>query len=183
MYLDEVLVKFRRHPESATVLSLKDMSFVADSFRLFEQYAQYVNEPGKTPELVHAPLMEGLVRKVNNAIYDRKIDLSGVIRARTADGGGEAGLDFEKIAFQFLVYASQLKLQLEEQERLLKKKDEELKKLARVHTDIQGEGSGPESHSQLQEELTDLNRQLNELKNSSSWRITQPLRWLARTLQ
>jgi glycosyltransferase involved in cell wall biosynthesis len=174
MYLNEVLVKFRRHADSATVTSLKDMSFVADALRLAEKYEHLVeaNDGETTP--VRKALIEGLIRKVNNAVHDRKINLKIMPGATTASGGNEVGLNYEKMACELLLYAAAAKMQLEDGQRSLKKAEKQLADQRADQTLVLG---------QKEQELRLLKEQMNDLKNSSSWRITQPIRWLGRVLQ
>lgn len=173
MYLDEVLVKFRRHGNSATVASLKDMSFFADALRLAEKYEHY-DLPGEKEEApVRTALIEGLVRKVNNAVYDRKIALKIASKAATTENGSDEGLNYERMACELLLYASNVKMQLEETQR----------SIARIEQQMANDTNHEKvTRARLENELNTLNQQLNDLKNSSSWRITQPIRWLGRVL-
>jgi glycosyltransferase involved in cell wall biosynthesis len=171
IYLDHVLVKFRRHAESVTVTSLKDMSFVADAFRLAEKYANLLDEPGKKRTLVNNALMEGLMRKVNNAIHDRKIDFSNLLAASTPNGDD---VNYERIAYHLLFYAAQLKMELSEIPRLLKEKQDPESK--------QQLNYSQQSYLELENRANNLARELEELRSSSSWKITQPLRWFRKAL-
>ncbi len=164
MYLDEALVRFRRHSESVTALALKNMSFVSDAFRLSQTFGHYLTEGGSSRPLIRHKLIENVIRKVNNAIYDRKIEYTAPDIADTTSGGTSEALDFEQIAYELLFYAAETKMQLEKTEHRLKQKEADLN--GRNNTD---------------NEIGALKQQLIALKASKSWRITQPFRWLRKT--
>jgi glycosyltransferase involved in cell wall biosynthesis len=157
LFLNEVLIAFRRHSQSATVTMLKDMSFVSDSFRLYYRYRDLLqDEQGKVP-LVHKPLIEGLIRKVNNAVYDRKIDFDETVADNLLKTS--APLDFKLPAYQLLLYAAEL--------------HHELEKL---------KAQSGQKAAELKQELQEKNRMLEQLQESSSWRLTEPLRRLKKGL-
>jgi len=174
MYLDEVLVKFRRHAQSVTITALADLSFVFDACKLAEKYARYLVSD-QTDPIMHRGLVEGLIRKVNNAIHERKIDFSQIMRKGIAgNGNSKQQLDFEKFAYQFLFYAAEAKMQMEQNYHSFKRREDTL----------QGELTEAKAlRKQLEHEIDQLGRQLNDLQNSSSWKITQPLRWLNKSFK
>jgi glycosyltransferase involved in cell wall biosynthesis len=174
MYLDEVLVNFRRHGNSATVASLKDMSFVADALRLAEKYEHNEHSAGENEMPVRKAFIEGLIRKVNNAVYDRKIQLKIASSPATAHSGNDEDLNYERMACELLLYASNIKMQLEEAQATVRRIEQQTANETTREKQIQ---------TQLESEIKLLKQQMNDLKNSSSWRITQPIRWLGRVLQ
>jgi len=185
MYLDEVLVSFRRHGESATVTMLKDMSFVSDSFNLMNKYGHYLkDQEGKVP-IVHKPLMEGLIRKVNNAVHDRKISFDDAIASSAAGKGdnrnGSTSLNFELPAYQLLLYAANLSFELEslkrEQSQKIADYPARIEELERRIAQMEKEREGLESR------LTSVNDQLKDLYSSKSWRLTEALRRLKNTFK
>lgn len=175
MYLDRPLVKFRRHGDSATVTSLKDMSFFADSLRLYQKFEAY-SSPLETQSgtLVRESLIENLIRKVNNAVYDRKIQLTISSKDATIGDGSLDKLDYERMACELLLYASQTKMQLEDKQRQLKKLEQEAVERTAHENSAKG---------QMESELVTIKKQLDDLHKSNSWRLTQPIRWLSRVLQ
>lgn len=175
MYLDEVLVKFRRHGDSATVTSLKDMSFVADTLRLTEKFASYEEEERiEEPILVRGALIEGLIKKVNNAVYDRKLELNIKSLGSTAGSAKDEDLRYERLACELLFYAAKTKMQMEEVERKLRRQEQAM---------ASQNGEEKSKAQMLESELKVLKEQLADLKQSRSWKITQPIRWLGRVLQ
>jgi len=183
MYLDEVLVSFRRHGESATVTMLKDMSFVSDSFNLMNKYGHYLkDQDGKVP-LVHKPLMEGLIRKVNNAVHDRKISFEDAITGSAAGKASErnGGLSFELPAYQLLLYAAELSFELENFKREQSHQNNEnparVEELERRIAQMEKEREALESRS------TSMSEELQELYNSKSWRLTEALRRLKKSFK
>lgn len=175
LYLNEVLVRFRRHAESVTVTALKDMSFVTDSVRLANKYEHYLVEAGQTtPPAVRNALIEGLIRKVNNAIYDRKIQFKMARNSGTAVDASNDAVDFEKIAYEFLLYSAQTKMRLEQAQHLLAGKDDQLRKQLELREHLESQ------RSQLEAQIWELKQQLIDSQRSNSWKIIQPLRWLVR---
>jgi glycosyltransferase involved in cell wall biosynthesis len=183
MYLDEVLVSFRRHGESATVTMLKDMSFVSDSFNLMNKYGRYLkDQDGKVP-IVHKPLMEGLIRKVNNAVHDRKISFEDAIAGSAAGKVSErnGGLSFELPAYQLLLYAANLSFELEglrrEQSQNSSDYPARIQELERRIAQMEKE------REVLESRLTSVNDSLKDLYSSKSWRLTEALRRLKNTFK
>jgi glycosyltransferase involved in cell wall biosynthesis len=175
MYLDRPLVKFRRHGDSATVSSLKDMSFLADALRLCQKFESYSLPPtAQSGTPVRESLIEGLIRKVNNAVYDRKIELTIASHSATTGNGNADKLDYERMACELLLYASQTKMELEEEQRSVKRAEQEL---------IEQTSREKLAKSQVERELASAKQKLHDLQNSNSWRLTQPIRWLSRVLQ
>ncbi|PWT95037.1 MAG: hypothetical protein C5B53_12005 [Candidatus Melainabacteria bacterium] len=175
MYLDRALVKFRRHGDSATVTSLKDMSFLADALRLAQTYESYGSVPEAQPGTpVRENLIENLIRKVNNAVYDRKIELTIASNAATTNNGSSDQLDYERMACELLLYASRTKMQLEEEQRLLNRMEQESRERLARQKQVEAQSEG---------ELAAIKQQLHDLQNSNSWRLTQPIRWISRVLQ
>ena len=117
-YLSEPLVKFRRHPGSVTVGALKDLSFVSDPFKIAKRYTHFLAEAGENAPVVHKPLILGLIRKVNNAIHERKVNFDAVLQKQATKENAlkndEADLDYKLIAYQFLLYASDLQMQMDQ---------------------------------------------------------------------
>jgi glycosyltransferase involved in cell wall biosynthesis len=159
LYLNEVLVEFRRHGESATVAMLKDMSFVSDSFKLLNKYRYYLKDEDGNIPLVHKPLMEGLMRKVNNAIHDRKIAFDDAIVCGTTSNTNSSP-DFQAAAYQLLLYAAELHHELETHQAQNLQKTEDLER-----------------------RLASLDAVVGQLYGSSSWRLTEPLRRLKKTFK
>jgi len=185
LYLDEVLVSFRRHGSSATVTMLKDMSFVSDSFNLMKKYQHYLNdENGKAP-LVHKPLMQGLTRKVNNAVHDRNLSFEDAITGNAVNTpNGNAitpKLDFTLPAYQILLYASDLSYELDHLKREQMHKNSELvnknEQLERRIAAMEKEREALESRLRSVDDL------LKDLHASKSWRLTAALRKLKNTFR
>jgi glycosyltransferase involved in cell wall biosynthesis len=185
LYLDEVLVSFRRHGESATVTMLKDMSFVSDSFNLMNKYRHFIKDPdGKVP-LVHKPLMEGLIRKVNNAVHDRNISfedaITGNAEGRSDARSNSAPLNFELPAYQLLLYAADLSYELDTFKR---EHTEKMNESVRRSDQLERRIAAMEKEREaLESRLTSVNDVLKELYSSKSWRLTEALRRLKNTFR
>ncbi len=176
-YLSEPLVKFRRHPGSVTVGALRDLSFVSDPFKIAKRYDQLLAEPGEVPKAVHTPLVQGLIRKVNNAIHERKVNFDAVLQEQASKAKGDEGnsddLDYKLIAYQFLLYAADLQMR---HDQLLLDYDR-----------LADETRCKQSHLSQERDryIADANQweqAHQEITNSFSWRITKPLRQLMKTI-
>jgi glycosyltransferase involved in cell wall biosynthesis len=177
-YLSEPLVKFRRHPGSVTVGALRDLSFFSDPFRIAKRYTKLMAEPGEIQPAVHKPLILGLIRKVNNAIHERKVNFDEVLRAQVANAklsdSDNSDLDYKLIAYQFLLYAADLQMQFEQ--------------LVVDHDRLVDDTRSKQSH--LTEErdryIADANQWAEAhqaVTNSYSWRITEPLRKIMKSMR
>jgi len=185
LYLNEVLVSFRRHGQSATVTMLKDMSFVSDSFNLMNKYRRFVqDENGKAP-LVHRPLMEGLVRKVNNAVHDRNLSfddaITGDTRTKSPGSATTPPLDFELPAYQLLLYASDLSYELDRIKReQTHKSSDALQKTEQLERRI---AAMEKEREALESRLRSVDNVLKNVYASKSWRLTEALRKLKNTFR
>jgi glycosyltransferase involved in cell wall biosynthesis len=174
-YLSEPLVKFRRHPGSVTVGALKDLSFVSDPFKIAQRYARFLAEPGEVNPVVHKPLIQGLIRKVNNAIHERKVNFDAVLQYQSAKGEADgADLDYKLIAYQFLLYASDLQMQLDQ--------------LTVNYDRLADDTRSKQTHLSKERDryIADANHWAQahqQVTNSYSWRITEPLRKLMKTIR
>lgn len=177
-YLCEPLVKFRRHPGSVTVGALRDLSFVSDPFKIAQRYTQFLSEPGEVLAAVHKPLIQGLIRKVNNAIHERKVNFEAVLQEQLSnDKGSEkesAALDYRLIAYQFLLYASDLQMQLDQ---LVVKNDRLLDDMRSKQRCLSQER---DRHIADAKQWAELHQKIT---SSYSWRITEPLRKLMKTIR
>jgi glycosyltransferase involved in cell wall biosynthesis len=181
-YLNEVLVNFRRHGESATVTMLKDMSFVSDAFKLFNKYRSYLKDAeGKVP-LVHKPVLENLVKKVNNALYDRKLLLDEAVFTPKSDQE-DGVLDFKYPAYQLLLYASELRMELDSLHAQSIAKHAEQIEQAKLCEKLEKRiASFDAERVELAEKISQLNELVEQLYASKSWKLTEPLRKFKRTL-
>ena len=181
-YLNEVLVNFRRHGESATVTMLKDMSFVSDAFKLFNKYRSYLKDAeGKIP-LVHKPVLENLIKKVNNALHDRKLELDQDVFTLSSEQDNGA-LDFKYPAYQLLLYASELRMDLDSMHAQSIAKHAEHIEQAKLCEKLEKRIASIDAERlELAGKISQLNELVEQLYSSKSWKLTEPLRKFKKTL-
>jgi len=189
LYFNEPLVCFRRHGESATASILKDMSFVSDSFKLFNKYRHFLkDENGKLP-LVHKPLIESLTAKINNAIVERKIqyaesDVHGKLThgKPVADGANlhsvdENSLNYEFAVYQVLLYTAELSLELDRLRAERNHQKEQIAQLSEKVSAVQTE------REEMRARLENLENIMQDLYSSQSWKLTEPFRKIKNSLR
>ncbi len=176
LYLNEALVCFRRHGESATVSMLKDMSFVSDSFKLFNKYRHFLkDENGKLP-LVHKPMIDSLTAKVNNAICERNIQYSDSdVHGKLA--ADENKVNYEFAAYQVLLYAAELSLELDRLRAERKHQEEGIAQVTEKFSALQKE------REEMRARLENLENVMQDLYKSQSWRLTEPFRKIKNSLR
>jgi glycosyltransferase involved in cell wall biosynthesis len=159
-FTDDVVCKVRRHSSSATVLAIRDLSFMSDSFLLVEKFSTYLKERGKSRRILNQKLISGLIRKVRNAKNEREVVFEAVLEGNSISSPTNQRVDYKAVAQQLLLYAADLKNELEEASRTNLQQSEEYEKQIE------------DSEQRAQE----LSLELESIKNSAAWKFTEPLR-------
>jgi len=161
-YLEDVVCRIRRHPNSATVRATKDLSFMSDSFLLADKFTEYLEKQGKLPPAMHKKIISGLVRKLRNAKSDRDLAVEPVLQKNGNGKDVDKSLDYESVAQQMLLYAADLKTELEELNR----------------TTLQQSAEYEKQIEDWERRARELSLELESIKNSKAWKLTEPLRKL-----
>ncbi len=166
-YLDEVLSTFRRHEGQATSANLGGLYFAIDLLRLGERYWSYLEDIGETKDNFYRRLMEKVSAQVDHLVRTEGLDAERVRKyvvhdhidnERTQEELLKVIDDFREIAFHATRSIYALNRELYE---LSLVKERWYKELSRLEL---------------------LESQLEDLHNSTSWKVTAPLRMLASTL-
>jgi uncharacterized coiled-coil DUF342 family protein len=131
---------------------------------------------------VHKPVLENLVKKVNNALYDRKLELDeDVLTPKSEEENG--ALDFKYPAYQLLLYASELRMDLDALHAQSIAKHAEHIEQAKLCDKLEKRiASFDAERVELAEKISQLNELVEQLYSSKSWKLTEPLRKFKKTL-
>lgn len=150
-YLNRVLCSFRRHAGSATSKNLRGMYFALDIFRLGERYAPYLQEIGESREHFVKRALEAIALNVNHLVQTESVTVQDCLSARPSQMPIDEAAAFKQVTFEAVRYITDL--------------------LAQV--------------SDLEHKLVDqrqyMQTQIDDMRRSTSWKITAPLRNLVKT--
>jgi glycosyltransferase involved in cell wall biosynthesis len=176
-YVADVVCNFRRHPASVTISSMKQMSFMIDTFRLADKHINALMENQKSSTTVYHNAVGGLVRKVAHAIKEREIDFSPKAATTTAGSkiastnfapsGNGVNYDYRKMAEHTLLYATEIKTELDEV----------------IHANLRKAAEYERQIEDWSKRAEDLSLELESIKNSKAWKLTEPLRKLRMTVK
>lgn len=163
-YLDEVLATFRRHPESATSSNLKGLLFALDFLRLGRKYSQLLSDFGETPDRFRLRAVEIFARHLDYLVenegvtveeaQERCLSASGLARSgASAEKRTRLVLDFVELSFSALRYVTFQNRKLHDLE------------------------------CRAAAETAYLSTKIDHLENSTSWKLTAPLRNLVRAIK
>jgi glycosyltransferase involved in cell wall biosynthesis len=167
-YVADVVCNFRRHAGSVTISSLKEMSFMTDTFRLADKHINALAGYRKSSHSIYHNALDGLVRKVAHAIKERDIDFSqefGTPNTITGSQNGSAGpgeYDYKKMAEHTLLYATEIKTELDEH----------------IHANLRKAADYERQIEDWSKRAEELSAELESIKNSKAWKLTEPLRKL-----
>jgi uncharacterized protein YlxW (UPF0749 family) len=123
-----------------------------------------------------------LIKKVNNALYDRKLLLDEAVFTPKSDQQ-EGVLDFKYPAYQLLLYASELRMELDSLHAQSIAKHAEHIEQAKLCEKLEKRiASFDAERIELAEKISKLNELVEQLYSSKSWKLTEPLRKFKKTL-
>lgn len=146
LYLDEVLCSFRRHTESSTSKNLSQLLFALDILALGKKYRDFLEDFGETEEQFHARACETVALELNHLVEEENVALEDVLLLPASGDARALAVGYKELAYHSLRYMTKLIAQLD---------------------DLQ-------CRSKCEREY--LEAQLNDMRNSTSWKITAPLR-------
>lgn len=158
-YINEVLCEFRRHALSATSKNLSGLLFALDLFRLGRSYRDTLSAIGESEEHFHCRAVETIALNVDHLVRTEGLTLESVQRAAQARTGAEGTSDsgqiegFRELSFHALRYITRLLAE---------------------HDDLK---------CRSEAEIAHLKATLANLENSTSWKMTAPLRNIGRVMR
>ena len=179
-YITDPLLRYRIHRETTTVKTLVDMSFMSDHVRLIDRFGSYVLADGVSKDELWACAIQGLIAKMGYALFTRGITYDDFPvppnwdQPKTGDDfENDEPESFRRLACHLLKYAT---------EKSFAWKEEEQVKLGEMAAAAGENQRLREQIAKLEEQVRKLNDDNSRLRQSSSWRITAPLRKLSRYL-
>jgi glycosyltransferase involved in cell wall biosynthesis len=194
-YIAEPLLRYRVHKETTTVTTLEDMSFAQDHVRIVDRFAPYLAEVGLGKDVVWANSIKGLNNKMSNAMSVRgiKYDTDFPIPknwGKSEENGRLVANDepevFRRLACYLIKYVTEKHFAYEELEHRILDTQREKEAIKKHNQQL------IERISQLEKEVSDsqcemtrardseqeLKKQIEHMKNSTSWKLTKTLRKL-----
>jgi glycosyltransferase involved in cell wall biosynthesis len=161
LLLDDSLVQFRMHDESATSTNLAGFLFALDALRLGKEYRNILQDLGESEEHFQKRVVEIAAYQLDHLVRTQSLNVADAIAsARKGSRSGDGSLEERRVLDAFI----------------------ELCFLAlRYATFSIGECNRIRSEGDLQCAL--LNRRLEDLQGSNSWKLTAPLRSVMRSLR
>lgn len=150
LYLAEELCGFRRHRGSATSKNLSGLYFALDILNLGKKYRGYLEEIGETPEHFSKRAMEVISLHVDHLVRKENLDLQACLRARPSQMPIDEARAFKQLSFEAGRYIVDL--------------------LSRISA----------LEHQLEDQRSHFEAQIKNIHESSSWKITAPLRRIVR---
>lgn len=151
-YLNKVLCSFRRHGASATSKNLAGMYFGLDILRMGKKYRKYSEQLGESEQHFLKRALEVMAINIDHLVRQEGLDAT---RAIAASGGKRVGDQAETEAFKELsFYALRY-----------------ITELIAAHDDLKCRTDDERQH---------LERQLADMRESTSWKLTAPLRQMSR---
>lgn len=171
-YIDEELCEYRRENDATIKSSLYDFSFAADHIRLAEAYGHHLEKEGLTKTKIYEYAIDGALRKLQQAIEVHKVAFDNVAnssagRSGKTNNGTECDTDvLDKLVANTLLYAYRLRGKWLERQKQLAEQEAELLHLR--------------DKDSLR--IRELVEEVEGMKNSGSWKVTEPLRKLRNRL-
>lgn len=157
-YVNSVLCGFRRHAQSATSTNLKGLLFVLDIARLCQLNNNLLRELGESEAATARRVTEIVAMQLDHLVRVEGLTIEEVLRIPLP--ASEAGDLFENSGAMFVDPREKLYWLLRDVTMLLAEID-----------DLKCSSAAQREH---------LRNQINNLKRSTSWRITGPFRYMLR---
>jgi glycosyltransferase involved in cell wall biosynthesis len=179
-YIAEPLLRYRIHRETTTIKTLVDMSFMSDHVRLIDRFGSYALADGVTKDELWNCAIQGLIAKMGHAMFTRGITYDDFPVPLNWDQP-KIGDDFEndepasfrRLACHLIKFVTEKNFASKEAEQL---------KLAELSASTGDNQRLLEEIKKLEEHIKKLSEDNTRLKESSSWKMTAPLRKLRRYL-
>lgn len=164
LYLDEVLCDFRRHSEQSTSTNLGGLYFALDIFRLGKLYRSYLEELGESEDQFYRRAVETIAVHLDHLVREERLTPEKVNALDAHSQKNHTATDlqaipgFKEVTYHSLRYVHHLLRELYELNLI---KDRWTSELSRLEL---------------------LEAQIADLHNSTSWKLTAPLRSIASML-
>jgi glycosyltransferase involved in cell wall biosynthesis len=149
LYLSEVLCAFRRHAQSATSKNLSGMYFALDILRMGEKYRWYLEEIGESREHFTKRALEVIAMNMDHLVRNEGLDLEGCLRARPSRMPIDEAAAFKELSFDACRYITELLATISDLEH------------------------------RMEDQRKNFEAQIQDMRESTSWKITAPLRNIA----
>jgi glycosyltransferase involved in cell wall biosynthesis len=146
LFVDEVLCSFRRHDQSSTSKNLSQLLFALDIMALGKKYRNFLAEFGESEEQFYARACETIALELNHLLVEEGVILADVMVLSANGQERKLALGYKELAYRVL----------------------------RRLTAVLAELDDLKCRSKCEREL--LEAQLQDMRNSTSWKITAPLR-------
>ena len=187
-YINEPLVRYRIHSETTTVSTLADMSFAPDHVRSVDRFGHYSEKAGVSKNEIWHAAIKGLIIKMSHALYVRGMKYEdfptpkyfGHPEADDKNVKDEPEI-FRRLACHLLKYISEKSRVWTEVEQYVQARAQPEKQSEKPVLDyiisLEQRLQNYEAQAvSLNAELETRKQDLINLKSSSSWKLTQPLR-------
>ena len=158
-FLDECVAGFRRHAGSATNNNLRGLLFALDSVLLFKNYGRFIREAGIPDELYMRSVAEYAALQLDALVRESGLTVSDTLKA--ARKGARIGIsdDDEAVALRLMDAFAQLSFYT-------------LRCLTHTLAELS------DVRCRLESDKEYLSRKLQHMEQSTSWRLTAPIRKL-----
>lgn len=146
LFIDEVLCSFRRHERSSTSKNLSQLYFALDILALGKKYRSFLSEFGETEKQFYARASETIALELDHLLRDQGVTPDDVLAPVESVDNVDLALGYKELSYRTLRYL----------------------------TDVLAELDDLKCRSQCEREF--LEAQLKDMRNSTSWKITAPLR-------
>ena len=190
-YISEPLILYRVHRETTTISTLVDMSFAPDYVRALDQFGHYAHQDGVDNDALWQAAIKGLIIKMSNALFTRGIKYDdfptpkyfGHPQAADKNVQDEPEI-FRRLACQLLKYISEKSREWKEVEDHIsarlnqfpgknQERNAKLNYITNLEKKVEAQAA---EIIQVNEQLQTQTKELQSLKQSSSWKLTAPLR-------
>lgn len=152
-YLDEVLCSFRRHEESSTSKNLSQLLFALDIMVLGKKYRGFLEDFGESEDQFYARASETIALELDHLITKEGVTLPEILKLPQSRDARELAVGYKELAYRTLRYLTVVLAELDD---------------LRCRTNCEKEN---------------LEARLTDLQNSTSWKITAPLRNIMKNSQ
>lgn len=205
MYLNDALFSYRVHAGSEGSNLLRGFDYLTDVMRLADKYSPYIIGENSSPDALRKFIANHLTKLTEYAIYHKNLDSSSAsllaplsaeqVKERLPNSTKEVSdeeaqnlvretHDLKRVASLILVHSVELKEKVERLEAEMRNKQDSLQqqiiKIAQLTQQrdslVLAQEKRMEEKAMLQKSVDALEKQIETLLSSHSWKLTAPLR-------
>lgn len=158
-YVNEVLMSYREHEESQSMRNLKDLSIALDIVRIYDCYSDILRVPGTPDEFFEQQIAQRLFDFANFFINNRHYKFDDLLVPSLCSSANSEAPELSRAqgdAHDFRRIAGLL--------------------LSQIASQLDSYRNAECEREKLKNQVTTLENEIRSLRNSTSWRITAPLR-------